>query len=267
MSWGLAVVVLALLAGGAAAQPAAEALGALGKGDSTAALAGNLRALVLKALPQPLHEDHRHWGAQRPGRGGKPRNDGRWWRVRAEAINPADTLVLDLRDVRKSAPGQTLFTAHLALDARLFLDRQTWRAGVRLYSGSTRARLRVKLTVRCEATTRVRPNGTFLPDATFRLRVLESDVRYDNLVVEHTAGVGGEAAKLLGDTLVGAAHRFRPSLERDLLAKANAAVVKAGDTREVRLGLTPLLGGKGEPEKKAPSAPGAAPSAPGTPNR
>jgi hypothetical protein len=221
------------------------ALGALGGGNSTAALAGNLRAFVLKSLPTPLYENLRHWGRQKRNAFGKMRNEGRWYKVRAEAITPNETLMLDLRDVQKPEPGKTTFKAFLALDARVFVDRQTWRNGARLYSGSTRARLRLKLTVRCEATTRLQPNGTLFPDAVFRLRVLESNLRYDNLVVEHTAGVGGEAAKVIGDLVIGSVHAFRPSLERDALAKANAAVVKAGDTKEVRIGLTSLFSGKG----------------------
>jgi hypothetical protein len=85
-----------------------------------------------------------------------------------------------------------------------------------------------------------------LPDAVFRLRVVESDLGYDNLVVEHTAGVGGEAAKVLGDAFIGGVRLWKPSLERRLLAKANEAIVKAADTKEVRLGVTSLIGKKEE---------------------
>ncbi len=35
--------------------------------------------------------------------------------------------------------------------------------------------------------------------------------------------------------------KFKPDLERDLLAKANAAIVKAADTKEVRVSLGGLL--------------------------
>ncbi len=244
------VVLGSVLALSASAAPPAKgidpaaALKAFGGGDATAALAGNLRAFLLKSLPDPLHEDARHWGKQQAGLRGKLRNEGRWWRLRAHAISPAQTLVLDISDLQKPGPGKTAFTGHLALDVRVVLERQTWRAGVRLYSGSTRARLRIKLAVKCEVTTRIQPNGTLFPDAVFRVRVVESNLRYDNLVVEHTAGVGGEAAKIIGDTLIGGARQFKPSLERDLLARANAAIVKAGDTKEVRVGLMSLFGGK-----------------------
>lgn len=222
------------------------ALGVLGGGKSTDALAGSLRGFLAKSLPDPLYEDSRHWGRQKRGALGKVHNDGRWWKVRVNAVNPADSLVVDLRDLQRPEPGRTTFTLFLSFDAHVDFDRQTWRGGLRLYSGSTRARLRVKLTLHCEAIAKVVPGGALLPDAVFRLRVLHSDFRYDNLVVEHTAGVGGEAAKLLGEALHGGLRRLKPSLERSLLARANAAVVKAGDTQEVRLSLSNLLGARGK---------------------
>jgi hypothetical protein len=226
--------------------------------DPAAALAANLRGLLVEALPTPLYEDTSHWGQQKlvPGRTrwrGKGlhvrpeveqvlKNDGRWWRVRVTASRPASTLALDIRDVQRPEPGHMLFTALLAADADLELERQTWRQGVRFYSGSTRARLRVKLTLRCEAVMRIESAGKLLPEAVFRLRVLQADLGYDRLVIEHIAGVGGDGAKVLGEAVHVALQGLRPSLERNLLAKANAAIVKAGDTKEVRVSLLSLLG-------------------------
>jgi hypothetical protein len=230
-------------------------LAALG-GGSVDALAGSLRGVLLKAMPTPLYEDASHWGGQRPVREvhwrGKglhahpepvdvPRNDGRWWRVRVTADRPADTLVLDLREVRQPEAGRMTFTAFLSLDAHVEFERQTWRAGTRLYAGSTRARLRLRLTLRCEATGRIETAGGLLPEAVFRLRVQEAQAGYDNFVVEHIGGVGGEAAKLLGEAAHRNLERWRPTMERDLLARIDAAIVKAGDTREVRLTLSKLI--------------------------
>ena len=132
----------------------------------------------------------------------------------------------------------------LALDARVFYDEEKWRSGVRLYAASARARMRIKLTAQCEATARLEPGQTLLPDAVFRLHVVHSDLHYDNVVVEHLAGLGGEAAKLLGEAFRGGLRQWHPSLERDLLTRANAAVEKAGDTKEVRLSLAKLLKSK-----------------------
>jgi hypothetical protein len=233
-------------------------LAALG-GGSIDALAGTLRGFVVKALPTPLYEDTRHWGLQKPVREVKWRgqgfhvhpekvdvrkNDGRWWKVRVTAERLADTLILDLRDVRQTEPGRMTFTTFISFDTHVEFDRQTWHTGKRTYSGSIRARLRVKLTLRCEATARLDAGGGLLPDALFRLRVLQAESGYDNFVVEHIAGLGGEAAKLLGDAARGSVKQWRPSMERELLAKANAALIKAGDTKEVRVSLSKLLGKK-----------------------
>lgn len=221
----------------------AVALGALGGGNSIDSLTGSLRGVLLEALPDPLYEDHRHWGMKEKGPLGKLKNDGQWWKVAIRPRNPRDTLVVDLRDLQSADGGRTLFTVFVSFDATVELDRQHWCLGARLFSGSTRARVRLRLAMRCESTLRME-GKTFLPEAVFRLRVLDSHLGYDNLVVEHTAGVGGEAAKVLGDAMIGGMRQWKPSLERNLVLKCNEAVVKSGDTKEVRLGLSQMLGGK-----------------------
>ena len=83
-----------------------------------------------------------------------------------------------------------------------------------------------------------------LPEAVVRLHVTKAALSYDNLTVEHIAGVGGEAAKLIGDGLKRGLHQWKPSIEKELLAKAEAAIVKAADTKDAHLSLTRLFGGK-----------------------
>ena len=104
--------------------------------------------------------------------------------------------------------------------------------------------MRPKLTLNCELTARLDDKGELLPDAVLRLRVLKADLQYDNLVVEHAAGFGGAAAKLMGEAGHRIVNEFKPNLERDLLAKADAAIVKAADTKEIRLKLSDLLKSK-----------------------
>jgi hypothetical protein len=254
---GGVVLGLAGLLGAAVPCGAGPPAPALVSPDQTAALAGSLRGLLVESLPTPLYEDTSHWGKQKLVAGrtrwrGKGvhvhpeveqvlKNDGRWWKIRVTASRPASTLALEIREVQKPEPGRVLFAALLATDADVEFERQTWKQGVRFYSSSARARLRVKLTLRCEAVTRIE-GGKLLPEAVFRLRVLQADVGYDNFVVEHVAGVGGDAAKVLGEAAHAALQRLRPSLEGRLLAKADAAIVKAGDTKEVRVSLLSLLG-------------------------
>jgi hypothetical protein len=222
---------------------ASSALSALAGGGG-GGLASNLRTFLMEGLPDPLFEDAKKWGLQKKGPRGKIKNDGRWWKIRVTGRDLRNTMVVDLRDVQKPAPGKTTFTVFLMFDATVELDRQTWKMGVRLYSGSTRARVRLRLTLNCEAETRLEKNGSWMPDAMFRLHVTKADFGYDNLVVEHTAGVGGEAAKVLGDVMIHAVRQVKPSLERKLIERANASIVKAGDTKEVHIRLVEMMGGK-----------------------
>jgi hypothetical protein len=175
----------------------------------------------------------------------KRKNDGKWRHIRVNALAPAETLILDIRDVQSPEAGRFTFTVFLALDVRVEYEQQNWESGIRLYSGSSRARFRARATLHCEATYRLEPGKRFVPDAVFRLRVVKADVRYDNFVMEHVAGVGGEAAQILGDAVRGGLHKWHPGLERGLLARANAAIEKAADTREVRVSAYEMLKKKG----------------------
>jgi hypothetical protein len=262
---GLAVILAAVSAradGPKLALPKVDAGTAQGLlGDkSPDALAGSLRGFLVRNLPPTLYEDNRHWGQQAEVAHGVRwkgqglhvhpevtyalKNHGRWWRAKVTADNLPDTLIFDLRDFAQPEPGRLTFTVHVALDVGIEYERQTWEAGTRLYSGSVRARARVKLTLPCEASARIETDGKWLPDAVLRLHVTGSDFSYDHFVVEHVAGVGGDAAKLLGNAARSALRQWRPSLERNLVEKANAAILKAGDAKEVRVSLLSLLGKK-----------------------
>jgi hypothetical protein len=236
---------------GLAANPPATAAPAPAE---TEALAKALRGLLLQHLPDPLVQTAPGWGHQKEvtvgGRlRGAPvkamRNDGHWRRLTVRAKNPAHTLALGVKDAAYPEPGRVTFTALLGLDCGLKFEQQLWRHGARLYSGETRARCRAALALKCEVTSRTEPKpGSLLPDVVFRVRVTDAQFFYDGLVVEHTAGVGGDAARLLGDAVIQAVKKVKPDLERDLLARANAAIVKAADTKEVRVSLGKLLEGK-----------------------
>jgi hypothetical protein len=216
--------------------------------DRNAVVSQTLRVLLLRNLPEPLVESDRGWGRQkepRIGRGREPRNDGHWQRVKVEAIDPAKTLVLAVGDLATPQPGRTSFDAYLGLDTRLTYQQQFWKAGKRLYGGETRARCRAALKLSCELTSRLeKPPGALLPEVVVRVRVTDADLHYTDLVVEHTAGLDGERAEKFGEVVLEFLGRVKPNLEKDLLAKANAAIVKAADTKEVRLALDQLLSGQ-----------------------
>jgi hypothetical protein len=213
-------------------------------------LAGNIRNLLLQSLPDPLYEDHSKWGQQKEVRRilrlpkqapTAMRNDGHWSKVVVRPYHPTQTLLVDVRELQKPQPDRMTFTAIVAMDIHCDYDRQQWESGIRLHSAGLRARARVILALQCEVLARFEKSTGLIPDLVFRLRVLGSQCTYENLKVEHLAGLGGEAAEQLGKTFVRAMRQWKPSIERKLLDKANAAIVQAGDTKEVRIGLAGLM--------------------------
>lgn len=224
---------------------------------SEAFLSATFRDLLLANLPDPMVTSDRHWGQQKEVVVGlkwhklKPepqksfRNDGHWQRMSVKAIDPSKTLALAVRDVRSPEPGITTFETFLGLDARLTFEQQLWKSGVRVYGGETRARCRAALRLKCEVTSKIEPKpGSILPDVVLRVRVTEAELNYTDLVCEHTAGLDGPMAKAVGEQIHKFVNQVKPSLEKDLLAKANSAIVKAADTRDVRVALDQLLSGK-----------------------
>jgi hypothetical protein len=213
----------------------------------------------VKNLPDPIYESWPDWGRQQKNLRGKLKNDGRWKHIKVNVVTPADTLVFDIRNVQNPEPGRVTFAVALSFDVHGEYEVQVWEAGIRLRSSSIRARCRIHALLQCEATLRLEPGAVLLPEAVFRLRVVQSSLSYDNFVTEHIAGVGGDLADFLGDTVRNGLKKWHPSLERDLLARANASIEKAADTKEVRVTLVDLLKKKG----RLPAAPPPGPPPPG----
>jgi len=221
--------------------------------DTLKSLADNVLSLLVQSMPETLYEASPNWGHTRQAanqlkwKGVRPKiyktakNDGTWRKLRLSTRNLANTMVVEVKDWKYPDADHMTFTAYLGFDASVDFEQQNWEAGIRLYSGSLRARMRIHLTLQCQVLLKAEATKSFIPDIVFRMRVLKSDLRYDHLVVEHVAGIGGSGAKVLGDALQSHMKQWHPSVERDLLAKANAAIVKAADTREIRLGLGALL--------------------------
>jgi hypothetical protein len=251
----LVLVSLVGLAASAGAAPtglpkpgASTILSLLGRSSSDA-LAGSIRGYLVRSMPDPLYEDWPGWGhtsdvargikwkGVRPEVMRSPKSDGKWRHIRVSAVNPADTLIFDIRDMQYPEPGHISFTVFLSFDARVDYEQQNWDKGIRIYSGSARARFRVRASLACDANFRFGLGEGLLPEAVVRFRVIQSYVNYDNFVTEHMAGIGGEAAEVLGSAIRGGLNRWHPSLERDLLNRVNAAIEKSADTKEVRLSL------------------------------
>jgi hypothetical protein len=250
-------VALLFLSSAATADPARTSAPTVQPDLKPEQLGNTLRGALVQFLPRTLHESSPGWGDTKRVVNGvhwtgqglyvKPelrraeKNHGTWRKLRVTAENLPETLVFEVRQLDRPAPGRMIIHAFLAFDVRVDYQQQNWQAGLKLYDGSAMLRFRVLLALKLEATTRLEATGGLLPDLMLRLRVQDAKVGYDHLKLEHLAGLGVEAAELVGDTAQWMLRRVKPSLERDLLTKANAAIVKAGDTREVRLGLGGLI--------------------------
>lgn len=227
---------------------------------SAAELAAVMRTLLTTALPSPLVAKEYNWGHQtdvwngvtwdgdgilkKPHKRKKLKNDGVWRRIRVEAIDPDKNLTLQVKNVQQPEKGKLTYDVLVTLPTRIAFEQQVWARGTRVYSGETRARCRPILALKCESTSRVEKSGGLLPDVIFRMRVLDAKLAYDEFRVDHTAGVGGDMARVMGDALHDTIKLLVPKLETEMMAKAQKAIVKAGDTKEVRLGLGKLLDGK-----------------------
>ena len=219
-----------------------------------------LKSLLLTALPDPLIEKNSNWGHQKkvtngltwekdgvllkPRKQRKVKNDGTWRRLSVQTVDPDRTLSVRVGNVRQPEKGKLTFDVLVTLQTRIHFQQQFWESGVRLYSGTTRAKCRPVLALKCESTSRAVKTDGVLPDVVFRMRVLDARLAYEDLKVEHTAGVGGDLAEVIGKAALDMVRAIKPSLEKDMLAKANKAIVKAADTKEVKLGLGKLLDGK-----------------------
>ncbi len=220
---------------------------------SADAMARTLKSLLIGAMPAVLYERADNWGHQttkpvgvkwvglRPEVMKSPRNQGDWKKLVISPQALRRTLDLKISDLKTIDKEKQTFKVFFTFQLGVTYEHQNWEGGVRLWSNSVRARAQFKLDMDCENTLRVEIGKDLLPDFIVRLRVLKAKVRYDNLVVEHIAGIGGSGAKLLGQAVHDTMNQWRPSIERDLLAKASDAIVKAADTREIRFGFGSLL--------------------------
>ncbi len=219
-----------------------------------------IRSMATAALPSPLIDQKLNWGRQKMVANGitwekdgfflkpktqeKLKNDGTWRKVKVEAVDPEKNLTVQVLNLKNPEKGKLTFDVLVTLPVKIQFEQQIWKAGLRLYSGETRAKCRPILGLRCESTSKVVKTGSLLPDVTFRLRVLDAKLSYDQFKVEHTAGLGGEAAEIIGNALHDTITQAKPSLEKNMLERANKAIIKAGDTKEIKLGLGKLFEGK-----------------------
>jgi hypothetical protein len=233
----LALTAALLPAVGWAAEPV------VGVAPSSAQLAGTIQELLQNNLPEVMAKGEPGWGNQIPALidPKQMRNHGIWRRYTITPLNPKKTLKVEANNVAQPDNNRTTFDLLVGLDVQFDMTQQRWERGLRLYSASVKARARGFAALQVEATSRIVKGNGLLPDLVFRLRVKRAKLAYSGLDVVHLAGIGGDGAKLLGEAVHETIKLVKPSLERELLEKASAALVKAGDTKEVRVSLGKLF--------------------------
>ena len=258
----LAVVLPALLL----AQPPRAPSPTTGKASlktdpaEAAALTKVLRNLAKKHLPDPISKSNQNWGHQKAFtvihryREGpriwseaveEMRNDGHWKRTTVR-LPEADKVMLAVTELTHPEPGKMLATvAVVAERVDIRFEQQIWKNGVRLYGGETRAHCKGGLVLTAEVVSKsVVKKGSFFPEVSFKLRIVDADLYHEKIVVDHTAGLGGDAANAIGDVLLAVVKAVKPQMEKELREKAEAAIVKAVGIREFKLTLDQLLQAK-----------------------
>jgi hypothetical protein len=227
--------------------------------DDTAALAHVVKQIVVKHLPTPAVTSARNWNHQKEVtvrvnavREGplkwkldpvkESRNDGHWTRISLTIVDPARNLSIELKDIATPESGKTIFKTTLVAPVTFKFEQQIWKAGLRLYSGETRGRFEAKAVLNCETVSMTTwAPDKLLPSQLFHVSVAKADVAAHDIKIDHTAGMGGEGAEKLGDAALAAIKLLKPDLEADLRDRANKAIVKAGQSREVRLDFEKML--------------------------
>lgn len=224
------------------------------KSISPERVAGFQRALqqsVFTFMPTPLFEGSDHWGDMKKSvngmkwSGGKPelqyadKNQGTWRKYKVTLNHPhQDHLRLQLNDVKNVGNNALSFLLKVEADIEFDVQQQNWQSGVKLFDGSVRGRTTVKLALRCESKLSIEPGVSVMPVLKYRLRVVDAKASYDDLVFTHVPGLGGSAAKVVGNWTVDAVQQMKPSLEKKLIEKLTQKIVKAADTKEIQVSLT-----------------------------
>jgi hypothetical protein len=83
--------------------------------------------------------------------------------------------------------------------------------------------------------------GSLVPDVNLKITTTDAKIFYDKIVIDHTAGLDGPDAQAVGELVIDLVKSIKPDLEKELLEKGNAAIVKAAGTREIKLELDKLM--------------------------
>jgi hypothetical protein len=231
------------------------------------ALTKVLLELLKKTLPDPITKSNHNWGHQKAvttkvlHRDGfkfwteqvqEMKNDGIWRRADIR-IPDHDKIAIAVTELTHPEDGKMQVTVSAVAErVDLHFEQQIWTNGVRLYGGESRGHCKGALTLNAEVITKTEfKPGSFFPTISLKLQVTKAELFYEKLVVDHTAGLNGEAAKAIGDLTIQIVKAIKPHIEKDLLEKADTAIVKAAQQKELTLTLDKLMASKKrEPDKK-----------------
>jgi hypothetical protein len=236
------------------------------KPEEVVAIAKLMREMALQKMPDPLVKANDGWGKQKEYAVGRvmlrnpnrlppeaPRevvNDGLWRRFTVTARDPAETLAIGIADLTRTRADTLQVTINVAMDINFRMEQQLWKRGRQLYSGETRGHCKgaVQLKATVVHKTEFKP-GTLLPEIALKITTTEAKLFYDKLTIDHTAGLDGEDAKAVGDFVIDFIKKNVPDLEKQLLEKGNAAILKAAGTKEIKLKLDKLVSAGVMPKK------------------
>jgi len=221
------------------------------------ALTRILTDLLRRHLPDPLAQASENWGKQREVHGTRRRirdwrivsepyqeirNDGLWRRLTLR-VPRKDQLRVGIQNIefpRRGCLRGRVLTVADRVD--LQLEQQQWCNGLRLYACDTRAHCKVGLTLRAEVSSRQEhPIDAFLPKYVLKIHILEARLDYTDVVVDHILGLDGKAARVVGDGIREVVSRFKPDFEEQLRRKAETAVIRVMENRELCIALDEWL--------------------------
>lgn len=234
--------------------------------EEVAAISKLMREAAIQHIPTPLVKANDGWGKQKEFAVGRvmlrnpnrvspelPRqmfNDGLWRRFTVSARDPEKTLAIGITELVKPEQDTMLVTINVALDINFRMEQQLWKRGLQLYSGETRGHCKTALQLKATVVHKTVPKpGSFFPDVMLKITTTDAKLFYDKVVIDHTAGLDGEDAKAVGDLVIDLIKSIKPDLEKELLEKGNAAIVKAAGTREIKLELDKLMKAGAIPKK------------------
>jgi hypothetical protein len=234
--------------------------------EEAAGIAKLMREQALQKMPDPLVTSNDGWGKQKefvvgrvmlrnPKKFGPDAptelvNEGLWRRFTVTARDPDKTFAVGFSEMVRPAVDTLNVTLNVAMDINFRMEQQLWLRGRQLYSGETRGHCKsaVQLKAVVIHKTEFKP-GSLLPEIALKITTTDAKIFYDGLTIDHTAGLDGEDAKKVGDLVIDLVKKVKPDLERQLLEKGNAAIVKAAGTKEIKLQLDKLMSAGVLPKK------------------